>query len=93
MNGHALMPDHLHALLKRLNLYRETVLPYTSSDSKEPPLTLDKYLSELEKAKYLEKRTTPGVNGAEDKATIEWRIGSREIEFSESAAAQFIEDV
>lgn len=85
--------DDLHALLKRLNLYRDTVLPFTSSDSKDPPMTLDKYLNELDKLKYLEKRTIPGPNGSEGGATIEWRWGSREVEFTEAAAAQFIEDM
>jgi hypothetical protein len=48
-------PDHLHALLRRLNLHRDTVLPYTSTDSKEPPMTLDKYLELLDRHHYLEK--------------------------------------
>ncbi len=85
---------HLYALLKRLNLYRDTPLPYISPDSRDQtPLTLDKYISELEKAKYLEKKVIPGAIGTEESATIEWRWGSREVEFTEAAAAQFIEDV
>ena len=47
--------DHLHALLRRLNLERETILPYTSPDSKEQPMTLDKYLDLLDRQLYLEK--------------------------------------
>ena len=47
--------DHLHALLRRLNLQRETILPYTSPDSKEQPMTLDRYLDLLDRQHYLEK--------------------------------------
>ena len=81
--------DHLHALLKRLNLLRETILSYASPDSKEPHLTLDRYLDVLARQQYLEKVKVPGAPGFE--ATTEWRWGNREAEFSETAAATFIE--
>jgi hypothetical protein len=47
--------DTLHAHLKRLGLFSDTVLPYTSADNKDLPLTLDKYLDLLAKQNYLEK--------------------------------------
>jgi len=56
-------------------------------------LTLDKYLDLLAKQNYLEKTRIPAPDGAEENATIEWRWGAREAEFSEVAAAQFIVDV
>lgn len=56
-------------------------------------MTLDKYLDQLAKYNYLEKKTTPGPGGAEEGALIEWRWGSREVEFSEKAAAAFIESM
>lgn len=83
--------DHLHALLKRLNLLRETILPFASPDSKDPHLTLDKYLDLLAKQQYLEKVKVPGPPGTE--ATIEWRWGNREAEFTEAAGGAFIEKV
>ncbi len=49
------LADHLHALLRRLNLRRDTILPYSSTDSRAEPMTLDKYLELLEKQHYLEK--------------------------------------
>ncbi|WOO78544.1 uncharacterized protein LOC62_02G002091 [Vanrija pseudolonga] len=96
--------NELHAYLRRLNLTRDTVLPYHSEDSKEPPLTLDKYLELLTKLNYLEKvglqmfnRTrshtqvvTRSTAGPAEPSKIEWRWGSREAEFSEKAAAEFI---
>lgn len=83
--------DHLHALLRRLNLERETILPYNSPDNKEPSMTLDKYLDLLAKQNYLEKTKIMGPGGQEEGAVVEWRWGNREAEFSERAAAQFIE--
>lgn len=86
-----LTSDHLHALLRRLNLERDTILPYNSTDNKEPTMTLDKYLELLAKQLYLEKAKIMGPNGQEEGSVIEWRWGSREAEFSEEAAAAFIE--
>ncbi|KAL0247837.1 hypothetical protein I308_103915 [Cryptococcus tetragattii IND107] len=85
--------DHLHALLRRLNLYRETVLPYASKDASDPFLTLDKYLDLLAKYQYLEKIKNPGPIGQPEGGTIEWRWGSREAEFSSIAAAKFMEEI
>ncbi|WVQ81365.1 hypothetical protein IAT38_003488 [Cryptococcus sp. DSM 104549] len=85
--------DHLHALLRRLGLYRETVLPYVSSDQHEMPLTLDRYLELLARQSYLEKVKIPGPAANPEAGSIEWRWGNREAEFSEKAAAKFIEDV
>ena len=87
------MPDHLHSLLRRLNLERNTLLPYNTPDTKEPLITLDKYLDVLAKQNYLEKIRIPAPDGVEENAMIEWKWGSREAEFSEKAAAQFIVDV
>lgn len=58
-------------------------------------MTLDKYLDLLTKQNYLEKVkiTNHGGAGGEDGTTIEWRWGNREVEFSEKAAASFIEKV
>ena len=43
-------------------------MPYTSSDSKEPPMTLDKYLELLDRQHYLQKvrprRVLPAVYAA-----------------------------
>ncbi|KGB75826.2 hypothetical protein CNBG_1664 [Cryptococcus deuterogattii R265] len=85
--------DHLHALLRRVNLYRETVLPYASKDTSDPFLTLDKYLDLLAKYQYLEKIKNPGPMGQPEGGTIEWRWGSREAEFSSIAAAKFMEEI
>lgn len=85
--------DHLHALLRRLNLYRETVLPYASKDASDPFLILDKYLDLLAKYQYLEKIKNPGPMGQPEGGTIEWRWGSREAEFSSIAAAKFMEEM
>jgi len=88
----SLTADHLHALLRRLNLHRDTVLPYSSLDAIEGGLTLDRYLELLNKQNYLEKTKIVGHNGPDGEgSSIEWRWGSREIEFSEKAAAAFIE--
>lgn len=89
----ALIADQLHSYLRRLNLERNTVLPYATPDTKEDLLTLDKYLDLLAKQNYLEKTRIPAPDGAEENATIEWRWGAREAEFSQVAAAQFIVDV
>ncbi|OXC60434.1 hypothetical protein C358_04148 [Cryptococcus neoformans MW-RSA852] len=85
--------DHLHALLRRLNLYRETVLPYASKDTTDPHLTLDKYLELLAKYQYLEKIKNLGPMGQPEGGTIEWKWGSREAEFSSKAAAKFMEEI
>lgn len=50
-----LMADTLHGFLRRLNLHRDTVLPYKSADVAGDPMTLDKYLDLLAKQNYLEK--------------------------------------
>jgi len=57
--------DHLHALLKRLSLERETVLSPASTDTKEPALTLDKYLDRLAAQNYLEKVGSGGRSKAD----------------------------
>ncbi|WVW79536.1 hypothetical protein I302_101505 [Kwoniella bestiolae CBS 10118] len=88
--GRVVSDDILHAYLRRLNLRRETILPYSSTDSKEPRLTLDKYLDLLARQNYLEKVKIPG-HGAEGGESYEWRWGQREVEFSEKDAARFIE--
>lgn len=85
--------DHLHALLRRLNLYRETVLPYASKDTTDPHLTLDKYLELLAKYQYLEKIKNPGPMGQPEGGTIEWKWGSREAEFSSKSAGKFMEEM
>ncbi|WWC72934.1 uncharacterized protein I206_106898 [Kwoniella pini CBS 10737] len=90
--GRVISDDLLHAYLRRLNLKRETILPYSSSDSKEPYLTLDKYLDLLAKQNYLEKVKIPG-HGNEGVETYEWRWGQREVEFSEKDASTFIEQL
>ncbi|KAL7421060.1 hypothetical protein Q5752_003944 [Cryptotrichosporon argae] len=90
-SGRVIQDDALHAYLRRFNLEADTVLPYTSSDSHEPPLTLDKYLDALARQNYLEKIKIPGAHG--ESASVEWRWGSREAEFSEKAAAAFIEQL
>lgn len=87
------LPDHLHALLRRLNLHRETVLPYASKDTTDPHLTLDKYLELLAKYQYLEKIKNPGPMGQAEGGTVEWKWGSREAEFSSKAAAKFMEEM
>jgi hypothetical protein len=56
-------------------------------------ITLDKYLDVLAKQNYLEKIRTAAPDGVEENATIEWKWGPREAEFSEKAAAQFIVNV
>ncbi|WWC98140.1 hypothetical protein V866_005031 [Kwoniella sp. B9012] len=92
--GRVVSDDLLHAYLRRLNLRRETILPYSSTDSKEPPLTLDKYLDLLAKQNYLEKAKIPGHgHGGEGGEQYEWRWGQREVEFSEKDAAKFIEQI
>ncbi|WWD06919.1 hypothetical protein V865_005016 [Kwoniella europaea PYCC6329] len=92
--GRVVSDDLLHAYLRRLNLRRETILPYSSTDSKEPPLTLDKYLDLLAKQNYLEKVKIPGHgHGGERVEQFEWRWGQREVEFSEKDAAKFIEQI
>ena len=83
--------DDLHTYLKHLGLQRDTSLPFASPDSKDPALTLDRYLDLLAKQNYLEKVKTPGASGHSESANIEWRWGYREAEFSEKAAAKFIE--
>ncbi|TXT09121.1 hypothetical protein VHUM_02595 [Vanrija humicola] len=85
--------SRLHSFLRRLNLTRDTVLPWASEDSKEPPVTLDKYLDLLAKLNYLEKVVTPSASGPGEPPTITWRWGSREAEFSEAAAAEFIASI
>lgn len=75
-----------------MDLYPETLLPYTSTAAKEPPLTLDKYLDVLDKQNYLTKVKLPNMS-ANDGPAVEWQWGGRELEFSEEMAAKFIEDV
>lgn len=77
-------------MLKRLNLKRDTILPYSSPDAKEPHMTLDKYLDLLARQQYLEKVKIPGPTHGEEAATYEWRWGNREAEFSEQAASDWI---
>ncbi|ORX39287.1 MAGE family-domain-containing protein [Kockovaella imperatae] len=93
--GRLITDDELHALLRRLNLYRETILPYRSSDHREPPMTLDKYLDLMSRQGYLEKTKIPSPNGQPGEGeSAEWRWGSRaDLEFSEVAAADFIQRV
>ncbi|WVQ74445.1 hypothetical protein IAR50_004046 [Cryptococcus sp. DSM 104548] len=92
--GRVASDDNLHALLKRLNLHRETVLPYSSKDSTGDLLTLDKYLDQLNRTRYLEKIDIPGTGGGREGASCEWKWGARaEVEFSTKAAAKFIEEV
>ncbi|WRT69237.1 uncharacterized protein IL334_006221 [Kwoniella shivajii] len=91
--GRVISDDALHAYLRRLNLKRETILPYTSSDSKEPPLTLDRYLDLLARQNYLEKIKLPGHASTEGGETYDWKWGQREVEFSEKDAVHFIEQV
>jgi hypothetical protein len=66
------------------------MLPYTSPDSKEPPMTLDKYLDLLARQQYLEKVKITGQLHTEEVAAFEWRWGNREAEFSEQAASDWI---
>lgn len=80
-------------MLKRLNLYRDTILPYTSPDAKEPPMTLDKYLDLLARQQYLEKVKIAGQIHGDESAAYEWRWGNREAEFSEQAASDWIIEV
>ena len=74
------------------------MLTYRSSDNKElrdQNMTLDKYLDLLVRQNYLEKTKIiiPGGQHG-DSETAEWRWGSRaELEFSEVAAAEFIQRV
>ncbi|WWC63856.1 uncharacterized protein I303_106461 [Kwoniella dejecticola CBS 10117] len=91
--GRVIADDVLHAYLRRLNLKRDTILPYSSPDSKEPYLTLDKYLDLLAKQNYLEKVRIPGHGHGEGGDTFEWKWGQREVEFSEKDAATFIEQI
>nr|ODN90611.1 hypothetical protein L203_01722 [Cryptococcus depauperatus CBS 7841] len=91
--GRVVSDDHLHALLRRFNLHRDTVLPYVSKDVTEPPLTLDRYLDLLARQSYLEKIKEPGPNGQAEGGLIEWRWGYRESEFSYKAAGKFIEEI
>lgn len=53
--GRSAHDDQLHALLRRLELSRDTLLPFVSEDGKEEPIVLDKYLDLLAKQHYLEK--------------------------------------
>ncbi|WVQ93061.1 hypothetical protein IAU59_000125 [Kwoniella sp. CBS 9459] len=92
--GRVTSDDQLHAYLRRLNLNRDTILPYTSTDSKEPRLTLDKYLDLLAKQSYLEKiKIAAPTRDNPDGEACEWRWGQREVEFTEKDAAVFIERV
>jgi hypothetical protein len=77
-------------LLKRLNLQRDTLLPYSSPDGRAAELTVDKYLELLAQQQYLEKVKTSGQLHSAEAAQFEWRWGNREAEFSEQAAAQMI---
>ncbi|ORY24201.1 MAGE family-domain-containing protein [Naematelia encephala] len=87
--GRSIDDDILHALLRRLDLDRNTLLPYTSPDSKDPPMDLDKYLDLLAKQNYLEK-VKSAIPGNRDAEKISWKWGNRDAEFSEKAAAEFI---
>ncbi|OCF35722.1 hypothetical protein I316_02777 [Kwoniella heveanensis BCC8398] len=89
--GRVASDDQLHAYLRRLNLDRDTILPYASADSKEPRLTLDKYLDLLAKQSYLEKVKLPAPGHNPEAESCEWRWGQRDAEFSEKDAATFIE--
>ena len=81
-------------LLKKLNLTRDTILPYQSPDHKEPPMTLDRYLDVLARQGYLEKIKVLNPSGnLEDVPKFIWRWGPREVEFSEVAAGKFIESM
>ncbi|WVR08920.1 hypothetical protein IAU60_005979 [Kwoniella sp. DSM 27419] len=91
--GRVVSDDQLHAYLRRLNLHRDTILPYVSADSRDPPLTLDKYMDLLAKQAYLDKVKLPAPAGNPEGQTYEWRWGQREAEFSESDAAMFIEQI
>ena len=80
-------------MLKRLNLQRDTHLPFTSTDSHEAGLTLDKYLDLLAKQNYLEKVKLPPDN-AHPEGDTEWKWGSRaDAEVSEKSAARFVEQM
>jgi hypothetical protein len=78
-----------------LNLEKDTVLFYASPDTKEAPLTLEKYLNALVAQGYLEKtRVKPPANNANTETELyEWRWGNREVEFSEKSAAIFIDQM
>lgn len=85
--------EQLHVFLRKLSLERDTPLPYVSSTSPNRiPLTLDKYLDLLDRQLYLQK-VRVAKQGTADGFTIEWRWGQREVEFSEKAAARFIEEL
>ncbi|RSH95070.1 hypothetical protein EHS25_000156 [Saitozyma podzolica] len=90
--GRVIQDDQLHSLLRRLNLHRETILPFASPDHKEPYITLDKFLDLLDKQNYLEKVKVPSAHAAEGWG-VEWRWGNREAEFSEKDAARWIQKV
>lgn len=69
---------------------RDTILPYSSPDGKELPMTLDKYLDLLNRQQYLEKVKIPGQHHSGEADKYEWRWGNREAEFSEQTAAKWI---
>lgn len=85
--------EQLKLFLRRLSLEEDTVLPYHSRTSPNTtPLTLQKYLDLLDRQHYLQKVRIPNP-AALDSPSIEWRWGQRQVEFSEQAAATFIENV
>jgi hypothetical protein len=85
--------EQLHVHLKAVNLEADTVLPYiTPTATKSVPLTLDRYLDVLDSQHYLQKVKIANPAAAEGH-TIDWRWGQRQVEFSEKAAAKFIEEV
>lgn len=55
-----LTPGALYSFLRRLNLERHTVLPWTSADAHSSPITLEQYLDVLAKQNYLEKVSCVG---------------------------------
>jgi hypothetical protein len=88
--------DHLHALLRRLDLHNDTVLPFTAPDAytkQSPPLTLDGFLDLLTKQGYLVKTKLPNPGGVDQLPSYDWQWGYREAEFSEQAAFKFIQHV
>ncbi|KAI9636924.1 MAGE family-domain-containing protein [Dioszegia hungarica] len=92
-NGRVMTDEQLKLFLRRLSLEEDTVLPYHSRTSPNTtPLTLQKYLDLLDRQHYLQKVRIPNP-AALDSPSIEWRWGQRQVEFSEQAAATFIENV
>ncbi|BEI85820.1 hypothetical protein CcaverHIS002_0601070 [Cutaneotrichosporon cavernicola] len=89
--GRVIEERALYAFLRRLNLERHTVLPWKSPNSHSATITLEQFMDVLAKQNYLEKTKHKHAGGDGPAEEIEWRWGSREAEFSEKAAAAFIE--